>query len=179
MKPSNYSEPVQLIAFVLQKGAEWNPDVLSALEGVWGPIRHKGKLFSFDRTSYYEPEMGTELYRGVVSFEKCIPAETIAQEKARSNELELSFSADGNPDHRGVNIDVGYMDLDKVVLPSYKRGPFKLYAGDGVWLDMLLTYSKGLFHPTAWAFEDFKRNPYQHDLQLIRERWRKACRNNP
>ena len=62
MKPSNYSEPVQLIAFVLQKGAEWNPDVLSALEGVWGPIRHKGKLFSFDRTSYYEPEMGTELY---------------------------------------------------------------------------------------------------------------------
>ena len=73
-----------------------------------------------------------------------------------------------------MNIAVGYMDLDKVVLPSYKRGPFKLYAGEGVWLDMLLTYAKGVFHPTAWAFEDFKRNPYQHDLQLIRERWRKA-----
>ena len=38
-----------------------------------------------------------------------------------------------------MNIDIGYMDLDKVVLPSYKRGPFKLYAGNGVWLDMLLT----------------------------------------
>ena len=75
-----------------------------------------------------------------------------------------------------MNIDIGYMDLDKVVLPSYKRGPFKLYAGEGVWLDMLLTYSKGLFHPTSWAFEDFKRNPYQHDLQLIRERWRKSAR---
>ena len=62
----------------------------------------------------------------------------------------------------------------KVVLPSYKRGPFKLYAGNGVWLDMLLTYAKGQFHPTAWAFEDFKRNPYQHDLQLIRERYKKA-----
>ena len=64
-----------------------------------------------------------------------------------------------------------------MVLPSYKRGPFKLYAGKGVWLDMLLTYAKGQFHPTAWAFEDFKRNPYQHDLQLIREKFKKLGRH--
>lgn len=169
-----FCEPVQLLAFVLQKGAEWNPEVLRALENTWGPLRHKGALFAFDKTPYYEPEMGDGLYRGVVSFEKCIPAETIALEKARSNELELTMASAENPDMRTVNIDIGYMDLDKVVLPSYKRGPFKLYAGEGVWLDMLLTYAKGVFHPTAWAFEDFKRNPYQHDLQLIRERWRKA-----
>ena len=175
MKPSNYSEPAQLIAFVLQKGSEWDPSVIAMLESAWGPIRYKGKLFPFDRTDYYEPEMGTELFRGVVSFEKCIPPETIALEKARSNGLELDGAADG--DARHVNIDIGYMDLDKVVLPSYKRGPFKLYAGDGVWLDMLLTYAKGEFHPTQWAFEDFKRNPYQHDLQLIRERWRKSVRD--
>jgi len=177
MKPSNFSEPVQLIAFVLQRGGEWDPTVLSKLEGEWGPIRYKGKLFAFDKTSYYEPEMGAGLYRGVLSFEKCIPAESIALEKARSNALEMAMAAEG--DCRQVNIDIGYMDLDKVVLPSYKRGPFKLYAGNGVWLDMLLTYAKGLFHPTQWAFEDFKRNPYQHDLQLIRERWRKSLRTSP
>lgn len=177
MKPSNFSEPVQLIAFVLQRGGEWDPMVLSKLEGEWGPIRYKGKLFAFDKTSYYEPEMGVGLYRGVLSFEKCIPAESIALEKARSNALEMAMAAEG--DCRQVNIDIGYMDLDKVVLPSYKRGPFKLYAGNGVWLDMLLTYAKGLFHPTQWAFEDFKRNPYQHDLQLIRERWRKSLRTSP
>ena len=108
----------------------------------------------------------------MVSFEKTIPAETIAQEKERSNALEVAL-AENQPD-RNVNIDIGYMDLDKVVLPSYKRGPYKLYAGKGVWLDMLLTYSKGTFHPTKWAFEDFVRNPYQHDLQLIREKFKKA-----
>lgn len=117
--------------------------------------------------------MGENLYRGVLSFEKTIAPETIAVEKARSNALELELAESANPDHRKVNVDIGYMDLDKVVLPSYKRGPFKLYAGEGVWLDMLLTYAKGEFHPTAWAFEDFKRNPYQHDLQLIRERYKK------
>lgn len=172
MKASQYSEQVQLIAFVLQKGESWNPEVVEALEKTWGPIRHRGKLFAFDRTGYYEPEMGKDLYRGVVSFEKTIPAETIAQEKERSNSLELSLAASQSA--RNVNIDIGYMDLDKVVLPSYKRGPYKLYAGRGVWLDMLLTYSKGVFHPTQWAFEDFVRNPYQHDLQLIREKFKKA-----
>ena len=177
MKPSNFSEPVQLIAFVLQRGGEWDPAVPATLGGEWGPIRYKGKLFAFDKTSYYEPEMGAGLYRGVLSFEKCIPAESIALEKTRSNALEMAMAAEG--DCRQVNVDIGYMDLDKVVLPSYKRGPFKLYAGDGVWLDMLLTYAKGLFHPTQWAFEDFKRNPYQHDLQLIRERWRKSLRTSP
>lgn len=172
MKASQFSEQVQLIAFVLQSGDCWNPAVIEALEKTWGPIRHRGKLFAFDRTDYYEPEMGGGLYRGVVSFEKTIPAETIAQEKERSNALELTLAE--NQSARNVNIDIGYMDLDKVVLPSYKRGPYKLYAGKGVWLDMLLTYSKGEFHPTKWAFEDFVRNPYQHDLQLIREKFKKA-----
>lgn len=176
-KKQQFCEPVQLLAFVLQKGPEWNPDVIRAMEETWGKIRYRGSLFAFDKTPYYVPEMGEGLYRGVVSFEKCIDAETIAQEKARSNELELTMASAENPDMRTVNFDIGYMDLDKVVLPSYKRGPFKLYAGGGVWLDMLLTYAKGVFHPTAWAFEDFKRNPYQHDLQLIRERWRKALRS--
>lgn len=174
MKASQFSEPAQLIAFVLQKGPEWNPAVIELLEKTWGPVRHKGKLFAFDKTPYYTPEMGDGLYRGVVSFEKCISPENIADEKERSNALELTTASSDNPDHRHVNIDIGYMDLDKVVLPSYKRGPFKLYAGKGVWLDMLLTYAKGVFHPTAWAFEDFTRNPYQHDLQLIREKYKKA-----
>lgn len=176
MKSSQFSEQAQLIAFVLQKGGEWDPDVIAHLENTWGKIRHKGKLFPFDETSYYTPEMGEGLYRGVISFEKTISPESIAEEKERSNALELDMAkvANGAEDSRSVNIDIGYMDLDKVVLPSYKRGPFKLYAGKGVWLDMQLTYAKGKFHSTAWAFEDFVRNPYQHDLQLIRERYKKA-----
>ena len=174
MKASQFSENAQLIAFVLQKGSEWDSHVIELLEKTWGKIRHKGRFFAFDKTDYYKPEMGDGLYRGVVSFEKEIPPESIAEEKERSNALELTTATAENPELRHVNIDIGYMDMDKVVLPSYKRGPFKLYAGKGVWLDMLLTYAKGVFHPTAWAFDDFVRNPYQHDLQLIREKFKKS-----
>ena len=62
MKASQFSEQAQLIAFVLQPGAEWLPEVIDALENTWGKIRHKGKLFAFDKTPYYTPEMGEGLY---------------------------------------------------------------------------------------------------------------------
>lgn len=175
MDASQFSEQAQLLAFVLQSGKEWDSCILEQLQNVWGHFRHIGKLFAFDKTLYYAPEMGENLYRGVISFERVISPELIATEKEKSNALEISLSKIKGK--RNVNIDIGYMDLDKVVLPSYKRGPYKIYAGKGVWLDMLLTYSKGKFHPTAWAFEDFVRNPYQHDLQQIRERYKKAHKN--
>lgn len=172
-EPHDFSERAQLLAFVLQAGNEWNSSLLSSLEKTFSPIRHLGKLYAFDRTNYYAPEMGEGLFRGVVSFEREISPESIGEEKKRSNQLENHFS---RASARKVNVDIGYMDLDKVVLPSYKRGPFKIYAGEGLWLDMLLTYSKGKFSPTAWAFEDFRRLPYQHDLQMIREKFKKAFR---
>lgn len=172
----HFSEKAQLLAFVLQAGSEWDKNLLEALQNTWGPIRHLGKLFAFDKTPYYTPEMGEGLYRGVLSFEREIPPETIAEEKKLSNQFELDFS---KSDNRKVNIDIGYMDLDKIVLPSFKRGPFKLYAGDGVWLDMLLTYCKGRFLPTAWAFNDFKEECYQHDLVIIREKYKKHAAGKP
>ena len=108
MKASQFSENAQLIAFVLQKGSEWDPKVIELLEKTWGPIRHKGRLFAFDKTDYYKPEMGDDLYRGVVSFEKEIPPETIAEEKERSNALELTTASAETPELRHVNIDIGY-----------------------------------------------------------------------
>ncbi len=172
--PLQFSENAVLLAFILQPGPEWNLGILDALRKVWGQVRHLGKLFPFDKTEYYTPEMGTGLFRGVVSFERTVAPQEIGLEKERSNALERELSPQSSG--RRVNIDIGYMDLDKIVLPSYKRGPFKLYAGDGLWLDMILHYAKGRFLPTAWAFDDFKRDPYEHDLLLIREKFKKSMR---
>lgn len=172
-KLSQFSENAVLLAFVLQQGPEWNAELLDGLRKTWGAFSHMGKLFPFDRTDYYTPEMGTGLFRGVVSFARTVEPQEIGGEKERSNALEETLSRSSD---RRANIDIGYMDLDKVVLPSYKRGPFKLYAGKGLWLDMILHYAKGRFEPTAWAFDDFKRNPYEHDLLLVREKFKKAMR---
>jgi hypothetical protein len=39
--PHSFSEPVQLLAFVLQKGPSWDPDLLNLLEKTWGRILHQ------------------------------------------------------------------------------------------------------------------------------------------
>lgn len=175
-RPHQFSENAALLAFVLLQGNEWPPELLAALRETFGEIRHLGKLFPFDKTSYYEPEMGKGLYRGVISFERTVEPQEIGREKELSNALEQKIS--GKENGRSVNIDIGYMDLDKVVLPSYKRGPFKLYVGGGLWLDMILHYAKGKFIPTEWAFDDFRRNPYEHDLLLVREKFKKSGQKN-
>lgn len=169
--------PAQLLVFILKQGNTWDEPLLQILEREWGPIRHRGNWFPFDQTSYYEGEMGKNLYRSVVSFEQLIDPGQIARLKLDSIALEKTMLHESNG--RSFNFDIGYMDPDKVVLPSCKAGPWKVYWGEGIWLDIVMHYAKGKFSGSPWSFEDFVRNPYQHDLLLIREKYKKALKVNP
>jgi len=167
--------PAQLIVFILQADSAWTVDLVRILEDQWGPIRHRGTFQPFDQTAYYTPEMGTGLFRAVASFERLIDPGEAAREKLNAIALERRVAV---PDAgRCYNFDIGYMDPDKVVLPSCKQGPWKIYWGEGIWLDIVMHYAKGAFSGSPWSFEDFLRNPYQRDLLLIREKYKKALKN--
>jgi hypothetical protein len=162
----------KLIAFIIAPQNSLEDSWFSAIINIFGNLEHKGEFFPFCKTDYYKAEMGENLYRGTVSFDGLVEPENIGKYKNKAIELENSLKNETGG--RILNIDVGYMDADKIVLPSTKRGPFKLYAGNGIWLDMILTYAKGDFKPTEWAFADFKENPYKRDLLLIREKYKRA-----
>jgi len=162
----------KLIAFIIAPQNSLEISWLSALEGEFGTLEHKGEFFPFCKTDYYKTEMGGNLHRCAVSFEGLMEPENTSVYKNKAIILENSLK--NKTGGRILNIDIGYMDSDKIVLPSTKRGPFKLYAGGGIWLDMILTYAKGDFKPTQWAFADFKENPYKRDLLLIREKYKRA-----
>ncbi|GBU23628.1 hypothetical protein R83H12_00244 [Fibrobacteria bacterium R8-3-H12] len=166
----------KLIAFVIAPQSSFEDMWINKLSGCFGNLEHKGEFFPFSKTTYYNKEMGENLHRCVVSFEGLIEPENIGEYKNRAIALENSLKKPNGC--RTLNIDIGYMDFDKIVLPSTKRGPFKLYAGGGIWLDMVLTYSKGNFSPTAWAFADFKDNPYKKDLMLVREKYKENHKKN-
>jgi len=161
----------KLIAFIIAPQNKLKDIWLSAIADKFGIVEHKGVFFPFCKTDYYRAEMGENLHRGVVSFEGLTEPENISACKNKAIELENSLKNETGS--RVLNMDIGYMDSDKIVLPSTKRGPFKLYAGGGIWLDMVLTYAKGDFRPTEWAFADFKENPYKRDLLLIREKYKR------
>jgi hypothetical protein len=162
----------KLMAFIIAPKNSFEHSWLSMLSDNFGEIDHKGDFFPFDKTDYYKDEMGENLHRCVISFEMLVEMENIGMYKNKA--IELENCQKNERAGRVLNIDIGYMDSDKIVLPSTKRGPFKLYAGSGIWLDMILSYAKGDFKPTEWAFADFRENPYKRDLLLIREKYKKA-----
>jgi len=174
-----FSEPALLLAFVLHPGDTLHCAFADALETCWGPILFRGQPQSFAHTDYYEQEMGSGLHRTLLAFDCLCAPENIADYKREAMSLEKQLgSADKQSSikQRTLNIDVGYLDFDKMVLPSAKRGPFKIYGGEGIWLDMLLTYAKGAFHPTAWAFPDFSNEAYRKEMVRIREIYKKKIK---
>ncbi|HKP96959.1 MAG TPA: DUF4416 family protein [Fibrobacteria bacterium] len=145
------------------------------LEKEFGPIDFKGDFLPFDATEYYRDEFGTGLFRGFVSFRGLEDPDRLPDRKHAAARMEAAWSRAGR---RVFNLDIGYLDPDKLVLASFKRGPCKLYLRHGVYADLLLRYSKGRFDPFPWAFSDFKDGRYDKSLLVIREKLKAELRKS-
>ncbi|MBI4242942.1 MAG: DUF4416 family protein [Planctomycetes bacterium] len=139
------------------------------LENIHGKIDYSSPAYPFNVTNYYEKEMGTDLSRSFFSFEKLIEPEEIIAIKQKSKSYENQFLTDGK---RSVNLDPGYLDFYKIVLPSFKEGGHKLYIKDGIYLDIVLLYDKG-WKPFIWTFPDFSSGRYDTDFDKIRTFYKK------
>ena len=151
----------------------WEPTLCEHLENTFGSIDYRGPFFPFDDGGYYAPEMGSPLYRGMVSFRGLADSSELPRWKIAAQVLEATWSRDGK---RTRNLDIGYLDPDKLVLASFKQGPRKIYMGEGVWADMVLGYSNGGFVPAPWTFPDFRSGRYNSSLGVIREKLKAEMR---
>jgi hypothetical protein len=174
MEKSLPSQPVKLIAAILFKEDRVLDESLNLLADQFGNTDYQSQRFEFDVTDYYCQEMGSPLYRIMVSFQDLIDPGALPDIKQASVEIEKRLlDLKGG---RTVKIDTGYLDFDKVVLASLKRGPYKIYMSGNIWADMTLHYEKGDFHSFAWSFADFKDGRYNTDLLKIREKYKKALK---
>lgn len=120
----------------------------------------------FDSTDYYEPEMGQSLVRRIIAFETLVPPESLPAAKLFCNELEQFTAAAGR---RTVNLDVGYLDHNKIVLASLKYAGQKIHLSDGVYADLIAHYEGGSYRPFPWTFPDFKSGRYDEELRDTRK----------
>ncbi|MDZ7821150.1 MAG: DUF4416 family protein [Candidatus Marinimicrobia bacterium] len=98
------------------------------LESVFGTADLQSREFDFDVTDYYEAEMGKDLLRTFVSFERLRGPSQLAEIKRLTNVLEKHA---GGEKGRVVNLDPGYLDMDKCILASAKYAPQKVYLDKG------------------------------------------------
>lgn len=146
------------------------PDALTLakqeLTAVWGVFDFEGQDHLFDATTYYEPEMGTPLYRRLVTFERLMPPTELVDMKLQCNQIEDRLAVNN---HRIVNLDAGYLDHNKIVLASAKGAGQKIYLEKGIYADLVGRYKGGRYQPFDWTFPDFRDGRYDQEILTIRQ----------
>lgn len=156
---------VKLLAAILYNEGAPLAQCQDMLQARFSPLDFQGKAHPFTHTDYYQSEMGAGLMRKLVSFTHLVEPAALVRARHVAREIEQALSIDGQ---RRVNVDMGYLDLFKLVLASFKGRGNKLYLNDGVWADMTLLYERGEFRPLPWSFPDFAAGTYNEDLKAIR-----------
>jgi len=134
----------------------------------YGPVDWESPPLFFDRTRYYEKEMGWPLHRRFVSFEQLIPPDDLVKIKLETNQLEEQHIFEGK---RLVNIDPGYIGLERLVLATGKNYVHRIYLGKGIYGDLTLVFKKGTFRALEWTYRDYADPEMIEMFNQIRKRY--------
>jgi hypothetical protein len=157
--------PVKLLVAILWADFPALERAIEALCAEWGEIDFRGEHHPFDRTDYYESEMGPDLQRQLVTFSGLVPPESLREAKLRCNAIEDRLAGGSG---RRVNLDIGYLDHNKIVLASVKYAGQKIHLGDGIYADLIARYKHGRYQPFEWTFPDFRDGRYDDELEQMR-----------
>ncbi|MEE9442803.1 MAG: DUF4416 family protein [candidate division Zixibacteria bacterium] len=160
-------EPVKLFAGFIYSDIETLKQVLEILENKFGPVEFESEHFDFSHTVYYKKEMGADLKRLFVSFEKPVMPDNLKDIKNETNSIERKFvNADGG---RLVNIDPGLIGLANVILASTKEYSHRIYLGNGIFGEITLLYEDNSYRPLKWTYPDYRTADTIDFLQRVRE----------
>lgn len=122
------------------------------LEKLYGAIDLQSEIIPFDFSDYYNKELGEGILRQYISFSKLVKPEYLRKIKLQTIKLESKFKTGQN---RKVNIDPGYLTLDKIVLATTKDSTYRIYLGKGIHAQSTLYFEKGSFRPWSWTYPDY------------------------
>ncbi len=136
------------------------PADLSAAEKLlsrsFGGADTRSEVIDFTFTDYYEEEMGKNLARRWMSFQRDFTQSEIVRTKLKTIGLERELAyPDGR---RSVNFDPGYVTASKLVLASTKDFSHRIYLWGGIFAEVTLVFEHGSFVPLRWTYPDYRTN---------------------
>ncbi|MCF8128955.1 MAG: DUF4416 family protein [Deltaproteobacteria bacterium] len=168
MSRPELSEKVKLIMSLFSPEKALIESVMESLVRQYGEADWISPEMFFDRTRYYEKEMGWPLHRRFLSFKKLIPPEMLVEVKLGTNDLETAFL---KGQKRRINIDPGYISLERLVLATGKNYIHRIYLGKGIYADLTLVFKRGGFVPLEWTYPDYADPKMIDDFNTIRSRY--------
>ena len=166
MSTPRIPHPGMLVLSVLSARLDeiW-PGLFRTLEDRFGPAEYVSEPLLFDQTDYYDEELGSPIYRRFLAFETLRPLDELADIKTWTNGLELEYARDGR---RGVNLDPGFLTLERLVLATGKNFSHRIYLKDGIWADLTLIWRQGAWEVQAWTFPDYATDDMKTRLTNLR-----------
>jgi hypothetical protein len=168
-------KPAKLVIGMFTRKPELMAPAAAALTESFGLIDMISPLFPFDFTTYYEKEMGPHLLRRIFVFKPLIGQADLADIKLKTNEIEMLFSTGGM---RQVNIDPGYLLMERLVLATGKNFAHRIYIGKQIYADLTLIYQKNGYHPLPWTYPDYAHDAIRDFLLIVRNKYLQDLKDN-
>jgi hypothetical protein len=152
-------QPVKLVFSIFSSVLARIDETIPILAESYGEPDFISAMLPFDYTSYYNVEMGENLVRRFLSFEKLIRPEELPDIKLATNRLEDRYAV---AERRLVNADPGYVSAAHLILATGKGYSHRPYLRDGIYADLTLIYQNKKFCTLPWTYPD-----YANEKQLV------------
>lgn len=126
---------------------------IKLLESEFSSIDFISDTIPFSYSSYYQSEMGDEIFRLYISFSELIYPYQLAEIKEKTNNIEDRLSINNK---RKVNIDPGYISLSNLVLATTKNYSHRIALSPRIYGEVTLIFKNNSFQPLEWTYPDYK-----------------------
>ncbi|TKJ17120.1 hypothetical protein CEE44_01125 [Candidatus Woesearchaeota archaeon B3_Woes] len=126
----------------------------------YSDIKAESSAYSFNFTKYYEKEMGSNLKKKFLIFNKEISKKDLIEIKHFITKIEEKYSDNG----RTVNIDPGYLSSNEFVLATFKGKDFKEKISEDVFVHKILEFKEKKIIEFFHTFADYKVKENQEFL---------------
>jgi hypothetical protein len=171
--------PLSVKLFIGMLSAD--PSVFDAcakiLHTEYGPLDLTSGRIPWEKTDYYQDELGTGICRQFLFFERLMDPAKLPSIKIFTNDLEKRFARGAEQDlRRRINLDPGYVTEAKVVLATTKDFAHRVYIGEGIYAEVTLRYlaKQHSFTPHEFTYPDFGTQAYLALFNKARANLREA-----
>lgn len=160
--------PAKLVIGIFTGDRALSAPVAADLVDRFGPVDMISPWFAFDFTAYYAEEMGAPLFRRVLAFKHLVEQSALPEIKIETNRIEDRYRDNGP---RRVNIDPGYLLLERFVLATGKNFSHRIHLDSGIYADLTLIFTRGEFRPLPWTYPDYGHADLRRFLFEVRSRY--------
>ncbi|MCX7958417.1 MAG: DUF4416 family protein [Deltaproteobacteria bacterium] len=164
---------VLLLVSILYSQDKMLDNAVKALEKEFGNgilLDYKG---IFNKSDYYNDELGIPIYRRFWRADKLFKRDMLDNVKIRTNKIETVFSEQNK---RKFNLDPGFLSAENFILATTKNYTHRIYLKNGIYADLTLIFREKEFKPLDWTYPDYAEREIRELLRREREEYLRRLR---